>query len=393
MPSAYEKDTRQLLEKALEARWPKIPRPFQEQFKTYQKPLIFKYLLQVNLLAQLTFLLYGVVDWILIPDVQFLSIFWRVIATSLTFIITLWIYFRVQSIQVFDLLLPISSTIAAFIWLYLLTLSDSPHVISYQYGALIFILLANLCVQFQFLPAFICSLIISLCVFAGSYEIHHGNWHAVFVVFVVYAPIFLFSLYISWNSTSKSRILFLRFLLEDLHRKALDYLAHTDELTGLHNRRHFEQLSEREMLYVQRFGEKLCLIIFDIDRFKAVNDTYGHHIGDLALKHIAEVSQTCLREHDILARFGGEEFVALLPRTQAAQAYAIAERLRQALAATPLKVSDELSIYFTMSVGIAELDSINQSLSYLIQQADQALYQAKTQGRNRVCINPVKQIA
>ena len=393
MPSAYEKETRLLIEDALKQRWPKIPSLFQEQFKTYQKPLIFNYLLQVNLLAQITFLLYGLVDLILIPDVQELSFLWRSIATLVTFLITLVIYFRAKSIQIFDLLLPISSTVAAFIWLDLLTRSNSPDVMSYQYGALIFVLLANLCVQFQFLPALLCSLTISLCVFSGVYKIHEGDLRGVFVVFVIYAPIFLFSLYISWNSTSKSRILFLRFLLEDLHRKALDYLAHTDELTGLHNRRHFEQLSQREILYIQRFDEKICLIMFDLDRFKAVNDTYGHYIGDLSLQHIASISQTCLREHDILARFGGEEFVVLLPRTQLSQAYRIAERLRQMVAATPLKVSDELSIYFTMSIGIAELDDINQSLSYLIQQADQALYQAKTLGRNRVCVSPIKQIA
>ncbi|TCH63369.1 GGDEF domain-containing protein [Acinetobacter sp. ANC 4862] len=96
--------------------------------------------------------------------------------------------------------------------------------------------------------------------------------------------------------------------------QALNIIAHPDALTGLHNRRQFTQLAEQEIQSAQKFAHPICLLMFDIDEFKKINDCYGHDIGDLVLQQIAETSSNILRANDVLARFGGEEFIMLLPR-------------------------------------------------------------------------------
>lgn len=165
--------------------------------------------------------------------------------------------------------------------------------------------------------------------------------------------------------------------LLDLNEK-LETLASTDPLTGLRNRRYFQEQLQKYMELFEQFGEIFSLCIIDIDRFKAINDTYGHPVGDLVLTRLAQLLQEQSYGDTVVARFGGEEFVILLPGLNQEQVLAAAERYRSATETTPLG-----DLRITISIGAATCSPEDTELS-LLQQADQALYISKHNGRNRV---------
>ena len=164
---------------------------------------------------------------------------------------------------------------------------------------------------------------------------------------------------------------------EELRRLVL-----TDPLTGLANRRRFEEACELETMRFRRYGVPVSLVILDIDFFKKVNDTYGHATGDAVLVALAETCRRALRETDVAARLGGEEFAVLLPMTAEAGALEIAERLRTRLAATSVPISNG-RLNFTVSLGVATFSGQDEAETALAR-ADAALYRAKGSGRNRV---------
>jgi len=166
----------------------------------------------------------------------------------------------------------------------------------------------------------------------------------------------------------------------------VQHLAKTDDLTGINNRRQLFTLGNRELNAAKRYQHPFTVIMLDIDNFKEVNDTYGHAIGDEALKSLAKLCQINIRKIDILGRYGGEEFVILLPNTNLLQGYEIANRLRAQVEETTIS-TDAGDIKITISLGIAQMDSNSSTLAALIDLADTALYQAKNMGRNRVEIN------
>lgn len=169
----------------------------------------------------------------------------------------------------------------------------------------------------------------------------------------------------------------------------LEALAHTDPLTGLSNRRHFIEHAEREVDRAGRYARPLSMLMVDLDRFKLVNDTHGHPVGDATLTHAARICESVLRLNDICGRIGGEEFAVLLPETDPEGAGRTAERLREAVEASEL-VSGTARIKITVSVGVATLLPGQQlAMTELMRRADGALYQAKRDGRNRVVRAPI----
>lgn len=165
--------------------------------------------------------------------------------------------------------------------------------------------------------------------------------------------------------------------------------ATLDALTGLNNRRQFETRLKQEVATAQRQHKPLCAMMIDVDFFKSVNDTHGHVIGDLVLKNIANIIKSTLREYDIASRYGGEEFSILLPYTKIEEAFAVAQRLRLAVENTPIDISKEkgelANINVTVSIGVYQFKK-DDSPQDLYQNADKALYEAKTHGRNKVVI-------
>jgi diguanylate cyclase (GGDEF)-like protein len=166
---------------------------------------------------------------------------------------------------------------------------------------------------------------------------------------------------------------------------AAELLARIDPLTGPFNRRHFSQLAEMEFRKAVRYNLPLSILIFDIDHFKDVNDTFGHQIGDKALVHVPQLFEQNARKSEVLARYGGEEFIALLPNTDFHEAERTAERLRQTIEDAVMLI-DGQSVRLTISIGVASnvISSEVEDLGLLLKQADAALYEAKNRGRNRV---------
>jgi diguanylate cyclase (GGDEF)-like protein len=163
----------------------------------------------------------------------------------------------------------------------------------------------------------------------------------------------------------------------------LEHLAMTDELTGLANRRAFFLLGSEEIKKARRYQMPLALIMLDIDRFKNINDAYGHEAGDVVLQCIAKTLLENSREVDVAARLGGEEFSMLLPNTKAADAVIVAERLRLAIE-RQICIRQNQSVHVTASIGIATYSEAKLNLDALLHNADAAMYQAKHQGRNQV---------
>lgn len=163
-------------------------------------------------------------------------------------------------------------------------------------------------------------------------------------------------------------------------------LAERDGLTGLFNRREFFRQAERLHREAQQENTKLSVIMFDVDHFKKFNDRYGHAVGDDVLRLVAQVSSQALRTNDLLGRYGGEEFVVLLPGAQAEAALGVAERLRAAIEHTALQSQEFGALIVTISVGVAVRDGADETLTQLLSEADKALYVSKQRGRNCVTL-------
>lgn len=161
-------------------------------------------------------------------------------------------------------------------------------------------------------------------------------------------------------------------------------LAVTDPLTGIGNRRKFFEIGEKEFSLMRRFKDEMAVLMMDIDHFKKVNDGFGHAVGDEVLKRFAETCSRLIRDVDTFARIGGEEFALLLPKAGKEQALEVAERLRQSLSEIGLTGLDGETLTFTVSIGVATLESDGDTLGEVLARADKALYIAKGAGRNLV---------
>jgi diguanylate cyclase (GGDEF)-like protein len=165
----------------------------------------------------------------------------------------------------------------------------------------------------------------------------------------------------------------------------LQTLAAIDPLTGLYNRRQFETLARAELARCQRYMRSCSFLMIDIDNFKCVNDTFGHEMGDWVLKMVATTLASARRDGDVVARFGGEEFVIMLPETTLEAATTVAERIRSMMSANALAVGESKQS-LTISVGVGEATASSPSVEAVLRYADRALYEAKQTGRNRVCV-------
>jgi diguanylate cyclase (GGDEF)-like protein len=172
-----------------------------------------------------------------------------------------------------------------------------------------------------------------------------------------------------------------RRLVSDL--KETQYRATHDSLTGIHNRSGIMDLLMREASRCKRTHQQMGLLIVDIDHFKAVNDTYGHPVGDEVIKQLALKIAVALRPYDSVGRLGGEEFLVLLPSCALSEAAAVAERLRLSVGADKLVIG-QLAIPVTVSVGVTTLEGPAADVDVALQTADSALYEAKNKGRNRI---------
>ncbi|MBE1299251.1 MAG: diguanylate cyclase [Alteromonadaceae bacterium] len=165
----------------------------------------------------------------------------------------------------------------------------------------------------------------------------------------------------------------------------LTKLASTDPLTNLYNRRYFTEISESIYKLAVREKEPVSIVMIDIDNFKPINDTYGHKAGDLVLIKLSQILTDAVRKSDVVCRFGGEEFIILLPKTGKPYAKVVAENVRTNIEANTVEVNNDVAINFTASLGISTfMQPEPEQLERLINEADEALYRAKELGKNQV---------
>lgn len=164
-------------------------------------------------------------------------------------------------------------------------------------------------------------------------------------------------------------------------RKRLSSLAHEDKLTGLYNRQYFDKISKKEFMDAKRNNFNLSILFIDIDHFKKVNDTYGHSVGDDALCAVAQLIRLSCRKSDIVARYGGEEIVVILPDTASTDAIKVGNDINKIIARQTKNI---LSFKITVSIGVSTFPDDGSTLKEIIEKADKAVYQAKRAGRNRV---------
>lgn len=209
-------------------------------------------------------------------------------------------------------------------------------------------------------------------------SIRYYQVHALFESSLINTLTFLSTFIFDYLRNAGFMMMVSQRLYRDLHN-----LANLDFLTNTLNRRSMQKHLNQEISRFRRSQIAFSLILLDIDHFKAINDTYGHDGGDLVLKDISKLIRENLRSYDVLSRWGGEEFLILLPQTLLDEASCIAERLRVAV---ETQAAVKGSIHYTISLGVGTWNKESQSIEHLITAVDTALYQAKNQGRNRVVI-------
>jgi len=223
-------------------------------------------------------------------------------------------------------------------------------------------------------------ILLFLCGYLGFFILKYGESYTASEVLVV-AILFFGAVFVllvcllAYRTTQELKRIFV-----------LEQETNTDPLLGIFNRRFLDRRMQEEVLRAKRYRLDLALLMLDIDNFKLVNDTWGHQTGDLVLKHLTQLLVESLRQTDILARFGGEEFVILLPHTPEQDALKLAEKLRRIVEQTPLHRTPEL--HMTVSIGSASLLPDVDDASSLLERADKSMYRAKQEGRNRVVSYP-----
>lgn len=161
-------------------------------------------------------------------------------------------------------------------------------------------------------------------------------------------------------------------------------LSNADPLTGVFNRRFFDDYIPSEIARAARFGGRMAVAMIDVDFFKQFNDRFGHAAGDVALRNVANAMQLSVRRSDLVARYGGEEFVVLLRETDPEQALDRTERIRQAIQSAPHEIGDARPVHITVSAGVATWPEDGATVGDLMATADRRLFEAKNDGRNRV---------
>ncbi|MDQ7050713.1 MAG: GGDEF domain-containing protein [Enterobacterales bacterium] len=221
-------------------------------------------------------------------------------------------------------------------------------------------------------------------VYWGIGKWDYGQWDQVsFLRFILITSIIIFIAYFYESTSQKAfKAIAINRKIEKRYMRELETHSYTDPLTQLYNRRYFEDQFEVEYNKIDRYKNSFCLIMVDIDHFKLINDEKGHQVGDLLLQEFSALLTTNTRSSDILCRWGGEEFMLLLPNSDRQKALAIAEKLREN---TRLEVFS-CNVKMTISLGLIEVSNTELRKRSIMNRVDQALYQAKSTGRNKVVV-------
>lgn len=382
---------RDLANMSLKQWWLPIPKPLEKNRLDYQyqQNIYFYHLIGIS--GFLAYLAYAIADIFVTPDIAELSIVTRIIFTAVAWPLSHWMVKHFKNVVFIELQGALFTTLAAVIWFELLIRSHSPYIPNYLFASVIFIVLINIGVRTAFLlVALPISLLLSFIVMYYAYFLNGKDPSVMLVYGLVYVPVLFFSLFISWHNAYMGRRLFLYAIINTLNttdlkdaNQKLWSQSHTDHLTGLPNRLLFNDQIQHAVARAKRDQSRLALMYIDLDKFKPVNDTYGHATGDLLLKDVAKRMMGCVRESDTVARIGGDEFIVMLPVIDALpDALRVADKILEALSQSFKLAGVELGI--SSSIGVAIFPEHGKDADTLSISADAALYRAKEAGRNRV---------
>lgn len=373
----------------------RIPPSLEPAFKAYVIQHYRRFLLAINFIAMAAYDSYVLADALLIPDMAKESLLLRS-GLSLIGLLNIFLVFRFsRSVLLMDLLMPLHDIVSTLAWFELLKRSASPDVPFFLYASVVFIVLGNLGVRYSFRGIVLISAIISGVILYNVWLIHDGQTKPLLIFTLVYLPVLIFSLFISWTNINGVRHAFLADLEGRQQRTELAALnlrlqemATTDALTGVGNRRALDRQLCESWSGMHANGRPFALLLADIDYFKPYNDHYGHQAGDQCLQQVAESLAGTLRDGQTsVFRYGGEEFVVLLQTGHTEDLRCVAERLRERVAQLQIEHlyrPDSLR-YLTISLGAAMANEPGLREPYeLLARCDQRLYRAKQDGRNRV---------
>lgn len=363
-----------------------------------------RYFALCGTVAFLVFNGFLLVDALLVPDVIWLAIKVRLglfTPAAAGLLAILWVkrdwVLRRWPPMLTETLVQLSGVAAAVCMGYILSASQLPTSQLYHAGLMVVIVYGNLVQRLRFWYALVASLMIYAVHIACVVLLPAFNQRLTLPLLALIGASVIFSMMANHALERDQRRRYLlnlmqTYVLKDLGdvRARLQRLSRMDALTGLYNRRHFQSYFESVWQRAQHDGGDVAIIMMDVDHFKKFNDRYGHQAGDACLAKVAEAMRLCLRQPgDLVARYGGEEFIAVLPKATPAMAQAAAERVRLAIAALQIPHADSsAAAYVTASVGVASLAvQSGQVDAALIRLADDALYRAKREGRNRVAVH------
>jgi diguanylate cyclase (GGDEF)-like protein len=382
---------RQLVNAALMKWWQPIPKILETEFQKYQYRHNIRFYALIGCIGYFAFFAYAAADRFVTPDIADVSLLTRSIFTVIALPTSHWLLSRFKNAFYIELHGALLTTLAALIWFRLLSQSQSQHIPIYLYASVTHVVLLNIGVRNNFFKvALPVSLLLSAVVLYYVFVLT-GNDAIDAVVFgLVYIPTLVFSLFISWQSAQLSRRLFLYSAINKLNKDDLEEAnqnllrqSHTDFLTKLPNRLLFNDSIQRAIARARRDQSKLALMFVDLDKFKQVNDTYGHAIGDLLLQEVACRMVDCVRESDVVARIGGDEFLVLLPAIdEPGDAVLVAEKIRKSID-EPFNLND-VHLNISSSIGIAIFPDHGSDAESLNKNADAALYRVKAAGRNKI---------
>jgi len=367
-----------------------IPDVLKLDFLQFQYEQNATYIQLMNVVGFTLFLLYGFADWYVIPDVGGSSIVIRSILFVTLLPTTIWLIKNTRNASLLELLLLASTVVGTIFWFELARRTQSEHLTNYIYAAIIFVVFPNLGIKTNFSASLVYTSLLSSIILFYVFHISPNDFAVYFLVMI---PFILISLFVAWHNTYTSRRMFLYSVIEEMNKEALKEAnlqlkvqSQTDFLTGLPNRYLLDDRIQQAVSKATRDDSKFALMIVDLDRFKPINDTHGHAVGDVMLQEAAKRMVGCVRESDTVARIGGDEFVILLPTIETHQDVAlVAEKIREALN-RPFVIGN-ITITISSSLGVAIYPEHGKDADALSKRADATLYRAKEMGRNRVEIN------
>jgi diguanylate cyclase (GGDEF)-like protein len=380
--------------------WMRFPATLEQSFLSDGAPRRLGYFLLSGLLSLFIYNGFLLVDYLMVPDVFWLAIkvrlAWFTPFATISLAVIWWrsTWLLQRGLHLTESLVLISGVLAAASLAYILSSSHAPNSQYYHVGLMIVIIYGNLVQRLRFWYAVAFSVIVYIVHITGVLMVQSFNPRLIPPMVAMIGATLVFTLMANYALERDERRQYLlslrrKYLLKDLGdvQNRLHQLSRVDSLTGLFNRRHFQEYLQQTWQRAQHDHAHVAIVMLDVDHFKQFNDRYGHPAGDQCLVQVAQAMQDSLRQpDDLVARYGGEEFIAVLPGADADTARKAAERIREAV--TQLDLAHDASTTaatVTVSVGVSSCRACEHAREQdLIAAADSALYKAKRQGRNQV---------